>query len=673
MSGSVQIYDRNNQLVAWPVGLVAAPERWAATAMGGCSDADIRIDGPRSLLFSLVSWLGYQVHIHNDAGVAVWWGDIEEIEISMPSITLGVSLRAFSNRIQIRYTARRPGGSADSADTDWQEDAESVAMYGIYERRLNASQEMRAVEADAQRATALARYSKPARSLRPSAGGGVGGAYATLRCVGYWQRLRRVYYANTSGLIEHDASGTPYPLGLGFSTTRLSWVSSDGNYTVHDIWGRLKNFSYANWQFRVTGTALNDGVKTILSADGKDAQTYSSDFIHFAASDDMYDGNDGFGFISVGDVLLVSGAAQPENNGLRLIKTAGIGHVEASPGWGSGFNNSGGWGPLVTVQRGNSISIAEPVTKENPGPALTQVVTAYGQRMYQSFPVPDATYDSWLAAAVELRLRKVGAPADAVRVRLYTYVGGALADLLATVDIPAADIGDELDWIEFALPSVELSRPTVYAIEVSRSGANDPTNYYEIELDDDAGYIDGVMRVYDGSGWVSPAEAKSLIFRVIDALDTAVQVQRIWQSANVGLGVCKIESESLVFGTQYRLGDMTAFDEANDLLMRGTSSAEHLIALTTPDRHVRIYAEPDALAVRYLLDESGRLRTLHGSPAPDGFLPVGEWVGLWIDYEMPDSWASLSPIYVERAEYRPDGGLSIEPPGDDYEIGIEVG
>lgn len=672
MSFDVAIYDRNDAPVLLPAGCTAIPERWAAESVGGPSEADIRIEGPREALLSLFAWLGYQAHILNESGAPVWWGDIESIELTLGGLVYGLSLRNFANRVQVRYTAKMPGGTTESADTAWAQNDLSVTRYGTFERRLTASKEMRAAEAEYHRSTALRKLASPQPTLRPTVGSGDDAA--VLRCTGYWQRLGRTYYANGAGLIEHDASGTAYPLGLGFQTTRLSWVSSDGNYSVHDVTGKFKNFNYPGLEVAFTGTTSNNGIKTVQAADGNDPVTYTSDYIHFAANDDMFDGYDGFGFISVGDVVLVSGAAQPENNGTRLIKTASVGHAEASPGWGSGFNNSGGWGPSVTVQRGNSITVSEFVTNENAG-ATTQTVTAYGQGIYQTFIVPtSSSWPSWTVDAIEVRLRKVGTPTDDLRLRLYTYSGGALATLLETVLVDPDDIDAEMDWhrIECA-NSTTISDGTTYAIELSRTGSNDPDNYFELELDEDAGYTGQTLRMYDGSTWQTPNVLKSLIFRVVDALDNATQVQRIWQLAGNGLVNLSIENTAGVASTQYREGDMTGLDDAVDLLSRGTSAGLRLLTKVDAERYGRLYDEDASTAARFLYRADRTLRTLQGDLL-DGFLPAGEWVHL-DGYDLPGAWAALSPIFVKRAEYRPGDGLTVEPDGMDEEvdIGLEVG
>ena len=77
---------------------------------------------------------------------------------------------------------------------------------------------------------------------------------------------------------------------------------------------------------------------------------------------------------------------------------------------------------------------------------------------------------------------------------------------------------------------------------------------------------------------------------------------------------------------------------------------------------------------RFLYRADRTLYTLQGDMVDPGYLPVGAWVHL-DGYDLPGDWASLSPIFVKRAEYRPDDGLTIEPDGmdEDFDIGLEAG
>lgn len=663
------VYDRNGGIVPIPSGAIALPQRWSAKAIGGPHDAEVRIDGPRAALFSLSSWLGYEVRIVNRDGQAVWWGDIEEIELTISGLTLGVSLANFANRIQVRYTAKQAGGQSDSADTAWLQDDASVTQYGTWERRINATGEMKAAEAEAQRYTALQRLATPTKTLRPGAPSGT--PYATLRCSGYWQRLKRFYYVQPAGMVEHTEGSTTWPVGLGFTSSTVAFAATPK--TINETYGRLKNFGgYDGLQVRVSGAtnAGNNGAKTIENADGKDANTYTATTIRFGALDDIGDSANGLAWLEVNDVIQISGSAS--NNGTDIVKTvSAVGDgVEVSPGYGGAINNESA-GASVTIRRGNAVTVTESLVNELVGASVT--VTAYGQRIYQAFTLP--SNNSWTVDTVELRVARVGTVTDNLRVRLYSDSSGTPGTLLETVDVTGSTIAEDSDWVEVNFSNTtQLNYGTTYGIEVSRTGSNDPDNYYVIDVDTDAGYS-GTLRVHDGSTWQTPATDMDLQFRVLGGVDNANQISSIVMATGSGMQGVFIESTANVVGNQYREGDLTGIDEAEDLLERGTSGGFRMLATVTAERWVRIFTEPLESAARFTYDENRELRTLQGSKAIDGLVPAGEWVHVSIGHELPDSWAAMSPIFVERAEYRVDDGLTLEPVGMDaeFEIGSEVG
>lgn len=670
-------YDGADRPVVLPAGVQALPERWSARAMGGCESAEIRIEGERDALLELTAWIGYQAHIVNGDGRKVWWGDVEEVEIVVGGVALGVNLRNFANRIQIRYTARRVGGASESAETAWSQNDTSVNQFGVFERRINAAREMNEAEASTYQATALGYLSVPAKSLRP--GQGAEQASATLRCTGYWQRLRRSYYRNLSGLIEHTASGKAQPVGLSFVTQWTAFTAGDSGSMVHDLYGRFARCSYAGAQFVVSG-ASNYGPWTVQSTETKDPVAYVSNQITFDPADDIENVAGGLGFIAVDDVILVSGSAQAANNRLYRVKTAGGTRIEISPGWSGGDIVASASGPTVTIRRGNAIKTVETVSNERPTTAANRTVIFWGYAVYQTFVVPEtSTFSSWTVDGVELRCRRVGSPTDSLRVRLFTVADGAPQTLLDTAQVAGSDLGDVMDWVRFAFSNTAtISKGNTYALVIDRTvdAANgDPENFYEIDADENAGYADGVYRVSDRSVWRTPAAAKSLIFRITDAMDNARQIERIWSVANVGLGSLSVETESSIVTSQHRTGDLTALDEIEELMTRGNAENRRLLAWVSPERNARLFRDPDPSMASLVYGGDRKLRSAQGDDVDDGFLPAGRWVHIAVGYELPGAWSSLSPLLVDRAEYRVGQGLIVEPFGqrDDFSIGLRAG
>ena len=661
---AIRIYDRADNPVAVPAGLVVQPVRWAWNAIGGPADAEIEVGGIRDGLLALAGWLGYRIEIQNADGERVWWGDIEACEIVFGGLAVGVSLENLANRVQVRYSQRQAGGGAEAADTAWAQDDDSVTQFGTFERRINATQAMTATEAEALRYTALTRYLAPGKVLRT----GETGQGATLRAVGYWQRMRRIYYSQPAGLIEHTDGTSSWPIGLGFTSSTVAFAASP--QTINEPYGRLENFGYTNLQVKVTGSTSNNGAYTLVGADRKTAVAYTATTIRFGALDDIGDSANGFAFMATDDVILISGSSS--NNGTDIIKTTGADGVEVSPGYGGAINNESA-GSSVTIRRGNAVATATALTNELASASTT--VTAYGQRMYQAFTLPSS--GSWTVATIELKVRAVGSPSDSLRVRLYSDSSGSPGTLLETQDVlgSALPTGTGI-WtaITFA-NTTAITYGTTYGIEVSRTGANDPDDYYEVDIDTEAGYSGG-LKVYDGAAWQTPASAFDMLFRVLGGVDLATQVgQMVVASGTELLGVV-VESTAGVVGNQYRDGEQTAIDEAEALLAVGTSAGFRMLAQATAAEYVRILDEPLPSEARYLYAGDGRLLTLQGQPAPAGTCPAGEYVHLDNSHLLPGSWSALSPFFVERATFEANGGrLTLEPAGmfDNFEIGLEGG
>ena len=661
---SIRVYDRSDNPVALPAGCTARPVRWAWAAVGGPADAEIEVSGVRNGLIALAGWLGYRLEIANADGERVWWGDVEACEIAFDGMAVGISLENLANRVQVRYSQRQAGGTAESADTDWAEDAASVAQFGTFERRINASREMTSTEAEALRYTAVARYLAPAKTMRT----GQQGQYATLRCVGYWQRLRRVYYSQLAGLVEYVDGSQTWPVGLGFTSSTVAFAASP--QTINEVYGRLQNFGYSGLQVKVTGSSSNNGAYTVSEANRKSPVAYTATTIRFGATDDIGDTANGFAFMATDDIIQISGSAS--NDGTDIIKTTGADGVEVSPGYGGAINNAAA-GPSVTIRRGNAIVTAESIANELAGSSVT--VTAYGQRLYQTFTLPaNAT---WTVDTIELRVRQVGSPGDSLRVRLYVDSSGSPGTLLETQDVLGSTLPTETAiWtaINFA-NTTALSYGTTYGIEVSRTGSNDPDDYYEFDIDADAGYSGGLCRVYDGAAWQTPSTAMDLLFRVLGGIDLATQVASMATATGTEILGATVESAANIVGNQYRAGELTALDEASALLMVGTSGGFRMLTTVTAAEWVRIHDEPLPSEARYIYTGDGRLLTLQGQPAPAGTCPAGEYVVLDNAHLLPGAWAALSPFLVERAECRESGEVTLEPAGmyDNFEIGLEGG
>ena len=659
---SIAVYDASGAAVMVPASLDVQPERWAAVARGGMWDAEIAVFGPRDGLMGLTAWLGYRLEIVNGNGAAVWWGDVAAVEIVADGVRRGATLERLANRIMLRYAQTQPGGGAASADTDWLDDTISQGRFGVRELRISPGREMTAAGATAYRATALNTLKEPFYTLAPDDGE----TQARIYCTGYWQRGKWRYYSQPAGLVEHAPSGEPFPLGLGFTSSRVAFVTR--NDAIHDMDGNLAHFT-EGMVVKVSGAAQagNNAAWTISSGgDDRAPVVYVSNNVTFSANDDILDANSGLGFIVNDDAFTIAGASNAIHNGTQLMDKAGATAVEINNTYRGG-NFTSESGATITFRRGNAVKVTGNLTNEQAGNSVT--VTAWGQRYYQTFGLPTA--GSWTAAAVEVRLRRVGGPGDSITVQLVANNAGVPGSVLDSATVAAANIPTESGWVTFTLANTAmLDYGTVYGIVVLRTGSNDAANYYEIDVDADATYAGGSVRQYDGSTWQTPNPLFDIVFRVLGGLDTGAQIG----AALLANGAPDVDAvTSGITSNQYRAGELRVTDEVDALLDTGDSLGNRLLLRVHRNLAASVYTKGNPQAARWTY-AGNRLYDLYGQAAEDGYLPAGEWVHLGAAGGL-GPWAALSPVFVERAEWRAGGGLTLEPEGgeDVYSTGAVQG
>jgi hypothetical protein len=654
MPFSVRVYDRNNNAVQVPSNVRLSPAQWAAEATGGPTSATIVLAGDAQSMMSLATWLAYRVEIVSD-GTAVWWGEVDAVRVTTGGIEREMTLDGMANRIKVLYSTAVAGGGIEAAEADWVEDATSIARYGKRELVHSARGNMTATQAAALQARLLATGKDPQRRLQFADSDKQ--ATGEIQCRGYWRRLNDVYFQQLAGLEEHNPSGgTAIPVGLGFTSAYLGFIDADPPQ-MHEIFGKLRLFGdYEGILFVVAGTTHNDNLYGVEGGDNRAPVAYSSTF-NFEPNDDLYDevNSTGLEFIATDDIIWHEGSAY--NDGARRVKTTGGRHIEVSPGWNSGYNTE--LGVNGTIYRGSKVALIphiDPnVLNEAPNGVIVETVTAYGQRVYQTFAL--GYNNDWTVNAIELRARAVGAPSDNLRVSLYTDSAGAPGTLLESVTMAAASLTDKVDWVSFAFANTTaLAYGTTYGIQIDRTGAMDAANFYEVEIDPDGGYGRGALYWYGDAAW-RPLTG-DLIFRCLGATDTVTQIAGVISAAGIEIGTTLVESLSAIYALQYRGDDERAMSIIDDLLAQGTSTGGRLLATTVSGQIVRIYAQPVATS-RLWVWRDGALQAAAGAPALAGWLPVGVWVHL-DDVLLAGVWAGLSPLFVERASYQPGKGWTLE-------------
>ncbi|MGD9725213.1 MAG: hypothetical protein AB7V39_02230 [Nitrospiraceae bacterium] len=605
------------------------PEWYNWEEWGGPAECTLRVATDDR--WGLLQLLGLKVVIKNSNGTPVWWGIIADAPLPGGALQRGVSLREMANRWRVAYTTSGPAST--SGTTAWAEDADSVARFGAKEAQGSAA-EVDAATAAVQRDSKLARYKVPQKTRLD--------APDVIGAMGMWKALGWKFYANLAGVEAHERAGSSesQPLGLGLTATTIAF--EDNNDAIHDIEARLGELK-GGYQVRVSGSAANSGTHTITRATSREKVSYTATTIRFEASDDIWsDVANAFEFVDANDLIRVTGAGS--NNGSYFVDGVEDGeHIMLD---GSTVTAAAA-GPSVTIERGHWVGTESVFTQELPGASITLTVT--GQEIVQPLATP--AISGWTAAKLMIKLRKVGTPADAVRIRLASYASGAPTTTLETVDIAAASIGEAAAWLTVTLSNL-VAMSSGQCIRISRSGANDPANYYMVDLDGDGEYAGGSIRLYDGSAWVDPVEEASLLFRIEGATATTTQmgeiVAAVGQSFVTGVDII---DASGVTTLQYRDGDRTGLEELERLLEFGSASGERMLAMVTVDGILQIRKAPAAPDDAWLIDEQERLRTAQGNLVEEGLLPVGRWVKA-VGAPRVESWvADLARDFVIRAAY----------------------
>lgn len=660
---TVIFQDKNGNELPLPNGLTVVPLRYSEMAVGGFDVADLEIHGNIHALWSLLQWLGYRIVIQNRNKSPVWWGYIDEIMVGRGALQDGLSLKNMFNRVAVAYTFNDLGNNV-SGTTSWAEDTESIARYGRKELLLSLS-DTNLAQAESKRDTKLNNFKKPTPIQRAGVGGNT--TVATVRCSGYWHTLGWRYYEQLHGLEDNDESGGDQAhLGLGFTSSTVSFSKSG---KVSDHTGNFEVWPTGIY-VKIAGSASNNGTFKVETADNNPTKTYTATTIRFDPSDDIHDSAEGLGFLEDDEFFSVTGAGDAANNGVKRINEQGTAHITVYPATIVGESA----GASVTLTRGNSIELDATLTTAAAGASVT--ITAHGQEVAQSFTVSAAGL-SWTVDKILIRLRKIGAPTDNVTVELCTDSAAAPGAVLDSVNVPYTSIPGDMDWVTFDLANTQtITAGTTYWIVVSRTGANQAKDYYEIDVDEDILYTNGVLKLWDGAAYVARVPDADMIFRVLGAWETTRQITQMVTDVGDSFTATDLIHTSGIYTNQYRDGKTKALDELVDLLESGTTNDRRLLAKVTIERILRIYEQPAQTAEAQILQaEDGSLRNLAGQPLEHGRLCAGQWIERTDIPQTVAALTKLSPFFAERCEYDCQRNtMRIEPQGtaSAYDVGTVV-
>lgn len=206
MTLNVRIFDQNFAPRVRDAPLIFRVNSFSHNALGGPREASISVRGPDAALWDVIGMLRCPVVIYSSEGQPVWWGYVYKTRVRSRGTEVSVSLGSMYNRIMAKYSYIEPGRNYYSNyETSWIQDAESVAYFGIKERRFSFSNlSSDAVMARLNRVLSEVRYPYPSM-LASDAEESLS---AHLECRGWWSTLLWRYYTQLAGEEAYTDTGT---------------------------------------------------------------------------------------------------------------------------------------------------------------------------------------------------------------------------------------------------------------------------------------------------------------------------------------------------------------------------------------------------------------------------------------------------------------------------------
>ncbi len=195
--------------------------------------------------------------------------------------------------------------------------------------------------------------------------------------------------------------------------------------------------------------------------------------------------------------------------------------------------------------------------------------------------------------SIQVYVRKQAAPGDNLVVGLYALDANGVptGSALASASTAGSGLGTSLAWLNLAVTEMELAANTLYGLQVSRSGANDGTNYYAVGCNAALGYTGGYFRIWNGSAWVARGTDADMLFQLMvnNKVETTTQIRDLATVYGQWVTGIDVDAASTVFTGSYRDGDTTALQEIEELLQLGGANGRRLLAEMDRQRRLHVY------------------------------------------------------------------------------------
>ncbi len=275
--------------------------------------------------------------------------------------------------------------------------------------------------------------------------------------------------------------------------------------------------------------------------------------------------------------------------------------------------------------------------------------TTSDERLAQSFRL---TGTGWWLNDVCVDGKVVGACSDALRLDVCADVGGVPGSALTSVSIPAAQISGGRWDVRFALSApLYLPAETTYWLKLTRSGALDTLNYYQVYREDTNPYPKGQLLIWTGSAWSALAGGAADLNFSLGAVQPLAE--RIALLAGPLWGGQFLNGVHFVdlpggYAPLWKSTELTCREELEGLL----TSAGGLQAHISAGRVLEIHAPAGEEAPRCRLELDGSLVALDGRALPVNGTALGTqaWAAPgWLDQRVP----------IDALEWTPSAGLRV--------------
>ncbi len=245
--------------------------------------------------------------------------------------------------------------------------------------------------------------------------------------------------------------------------------------------------------------------------------------------------------------------------------------------------------------------------------------SAAGQRF-------SVTVGGWPSTYLEVSARCVGAPADNFVLEFRYDNGGVPGAVIGSATVAGSSFPTGFQWLLVTLSaSISMAAATQYWVKISRSGAADAVNYYQVRVNEAMGFNTQDLRVFDNVGAITlRSPAANLNFMLSGLTETSAQVAAIAAAGASGqfLAGCRVDAGSGVYSNAWRDGFRTGLAEVNELLTGGNSAGLRLLAMVDRRRWLQVKAAP--VVAELALQADGRITTPSGAQVTGDFM-VGKW------------------------------------------------